>query len=80
MSETDVVALDIGREPVGSMEFVEEVRVLAERVLEGTGSSAATTPPRSNPAWTASRIKPSVLGPERFTVRRRPSSVYHLSI
>jgi hypothetical protein len=35
MSETDVVALDIGREPVGSMEFVEEVRVLAERVLEG---------------------------------------------
>ncbi len=35
MSETDVVALGIGREAGGSREFVEEVRVIAGRVLEG---------------------------------------------
>ncbi len=34
MSKTDVVALGIGRERGGSMEFVKEVRVVAGRMRE----------------------------------------------
>ncbi len=71
MSETHVVALEIGREPSGSMKVVKKVCVVAWRVRERDRKIRRDNTPRPNSASTASRVKPSGISRDRFTVHHR---------